>query len=203
MVSTNHSAAQTLRRIAATTLLLFAATSTQAANPRLDLAEVCFHAASDTPDLVIDAKILGYCSTAIGEATDVRKKATLLNNRAILRIRQEDTAAARTDLDEALRLDRSNAGAWITLGHLHWLEGNLVAAESAFTSALALGAPPLAAYNRSIVRRSRGDLPGAIQDALLAAGYATEEIETWIPEAAPQHAPPSAMSGAPAASRTD
>ena len=180
-----------------TTTLLMA--SVHAADPpssSFDMAEVCFQAASESPDLLIDEKIVGYCTTALGEATTAERSASVLNNRAILRIRQNNRTAARADLAEAVRLHPGSLDARLTLGYLDWLEGNLVAAEKAYSDALAVAPLPLAALNRSLVRRQRGDIVGAMRDALLAAGHSPEDIDQLMPET-PLAAAPAPESGTP------
>ncbi|MCP5181479.1 MAG: tetratricopeptide repeat protein [Pseudomonadales bacterium] len=142
----------------------------QAADTALDFAQVCHRAASEPAEMRIDDRIVGYCTTAIGQAASALARSALLTNRAILETRRDNWQAARTDLDDALAASPDNAAAWVTLGYVNWQSGNLPAAENNFTRALELAPLPVAAKNRSIVRRLRGDLDGAMQDALLAAG---------------------------------
>jgi Flp pilus assembly protein TadD len=146
-----------------------------------DMAQVCFQAASESTDLEISDRIIGYCSTALAEAKTPEASAAILNNRAILRIRQDNRAAAKTDLTEAIRIHPADIDARMTLGYLAWLEGDLAAAESAYTDALATNPMPLAAFNRGIIRRQRGDIVGAMRDALTAAGHSPESVEKLLP----------------------
>ena len=151
-----------------------------------DMAQVCFQAASESTDLEINDRIIGYCSTDLAETKTPEASAAILNNRAILRIRQDNRAAARTDLTEAIRMHPADIDARMTLGYLAWLEGDLVAAESAYTDALLTKPTPLAAFNRGIIRRQRGDIVGAMRDALTAAGHSPESLEQLMPSSGPQ-----------------
>jgi hypothetical protein len=165
------------------TLLSLCTGVANAARP--DLGEVCFHAAAEQPELVISERIVGYCTTAITESTAPKLTAVHLNNRAILRIRQNNRVAARADLDAALKADLGCVPAWISLAHLYWLEGNLPAAEDALSSAVRLGGPTQALVDRSVVRRTRGDTSGAMRDALLAAGYSEPDVDRLVPSETP------------------
>jgi len=151
-----------------------------------DMAQVCFQAALESDDLEISDRIIGYCSTALTEAKTPEASAAILNNRAILRIRQDNRTAARTDLTEATRIHPADVDARMTLGYLAWLEGDLVAAESAYTDALLTKPIPLAAFNRGIIRRQRGDIVGAMRDALTAAGHSPESLEQLMPSSGSQ-----------------
>lgn len=151
-----------------------------------DMAEVCYQAASESADLEIGDRIIGYCTSALAGAKTPEASAAILNNRAILRIRQDDRAAAKADLTEAIRIQPTDLNARMTLGYLAWLEGDLVTAESAYTEALASHPLPLAAFNRGIIRRQRGDIVGAMRDALTAAGRSPEEIESLMPSSETQ-----------------
>lgn len=151
-----------------------------------DMAEVCFQAALESPDLEISDRIIGYCSAALTDAKTPEASAAILNNRAILRIRQDNRAAAKADLSETIRVHPADIDARMTLGYLAWLEGDLATAESAYTDALSTKPMPLAAFNRGIVRRQRGDIAGAMRDALTAAGHSAEEVEQLMPSSEPQ-----------------
>ena len=146
-----------------------------------DMTEVCFQAASESSDLEISDRIIGYCSTALNEAKTPEAAAGILNHRAILRIHQDNRVAAKADLTEAIRIHPADMDARMTLGYLAWLEGDLATAESTYTDALATKPLPLAAFNRGIIRRQRGDIVGAMRDALTAAGHSAESVEQLMP----------------------
>jgi len=146
-----------------------------------DMEEVCFQAASESTDLEISDRIIGYCTTALADAKTPEASAAILNNRAILRIRQDNRGTAKADLTEAIRIHPTDIDARMTLGYLAWLEGDLATAEMAYSEALMTRPLPLAAFNRGIIRRQRGDLIGAMRDALTAAGHTAEEVEQLMP----------------------
>ena len=177
-----------LRTITFLTTSALAALALAADPPAVDfdMVEVCFLAASDSTDLEISDRIIGYCSTALTETKSPEASAAILNNRAILRIRQDNRVAAKVDLTEAIRIHPADIDARMTLGYLAWLEGDLVTAESAYTDALATKPLPLAAFNRGIIRRQRGDILGAMRDALTAAGHSAESVEQLMPSSETQ-----------------
>ncbi len=148
----------------------------------LDFSEVCYQAATEPPELKITDRILGYCTNAIDTTTEPAARANLLTNRAILHLKRNNSMQARADLTEALRIHPGAAAAHITTAHLHWLEGNLVAAEESLSAAIRSGDSQTAVIHRSIVRRTRGDVAGAMRDALTVAGYDTAAISRLAPE---------------------
>ncbi|MBM4202766.1 MAG: hypothetical protein FJ194_01265 [Gammaproteobacteria bacterium] len=174
-------------------LITFSSVVADAATP--DFAEVCYQATLEPPELKITDRIMGYCTTAITAAQNEVARAGLLNNRAILHLKMKNRAAARVDLDEALRLHPGSAPVRVTLSHLHWLEGNLTAADEVLTQRVQGDAPPQLLINRSIIRRTRGDSRGALEDAMQVAGFDADTIHRLTPETAPIALPsPSANS---------
>lgn len=150
------------------------------ANPP-DFAEACYQAALEPPELSITDRILGYCTKALESTPDAASRANLLTNRAILQIKRDNRIQAHADLNDALKADPGSVPARITLSHLYWLEDNLAAAEEVLTT---VAAPSLQMLvNRSIIRRTRGDMAGAMRDALSVAGYSESQIENLAPEA--------------------
>lgn len=145
--------------------------------------QACYEATLEPDTLKISDRIIGYCTSAIAAETDPVRKANLLTDRAILHVKRKEQSAARTDLDESLRLDPASTPARITLAWLFWLEGNLVEAENALTAAINNNTSIEALTNRSMVRRARGDIAGAMRDALTVAGYSPEDIARLTPEA--------------------
>lgn len=153
-----------------------------------DFAEACYQAATEPPALRITDRILGYCTKALESTTDSRSRANLLTNRAILHIKRNDRTQAHADLSEALKADPGSLPARITRSHLFWLEGNLAAAEEVLAEVP--GDSVQALVNRSIIRRTRGDMAGAMRDALTVAGYDESRIASLTPDLAVDAATP-------------
>jgi|GEM_PF-2075490 len=194
----------TVTAVLLATLIAVSSRSAEAAAP--DFAEVCYQATLEPPELKITDRIIGYCTSAITGASTAAEseaaRANLLNNRAILHLKMKNRAAARADLDEALRIHPGSMAARVTLSHLHWLEGNLVAADEILAQGVQGDVPPQLLINRSIVRRTRGDTAGAVRDAMQLAGYDAETIDRLTPEVAPAP-PPSGAAETPGTDAID
>ena len=138
-------------------------------------ARMCFDAADSER---ANAQTIGICDRALSEealASDDRV-ATFVN-RGIIRARLGDFPGARADYDRALRLDPTEAEAYLNKGALVLkTERDLSTARALFDSALAnkTRRPEIAHYGRAVVQELAGDISAAYSDYLKAAELAPE-----------------------------
>ncbi len=130
-------------------------------------------------------RALGYFTTALGTGVIGIDRAEVLIDRARAEVELKRDAAARTDLDEAVRLDPASPYAWLLRATLARRDGDLKSAEASILEA-AQRAPDDAdvALEAGNIAVAQGNLPLARQ--------------AWSPAAAAAPGSPAAIAAAQA-----
>lgn len=133
------------------------------------LAEQCYQAA-DAGRFDFGAEAL--CSGAlITEALDDDRRAAVLTNRGVMRLRRADYEAARADFDAATVLAPASGEAFVDRGAALLGQGRYSEAIADLDKGLALGAkePEKAIFDRALAHEALGDPKSAYSDYLRAS----------------------------------
>jgi Tfp pilus assembly protein PilF len=136
---------------------------------------MCFEAADSER---ANAQTLGICDRALSEeALAPDDRVATFVNRGILKARLGDFPGATADYDRALKLDPTEAEAYLNKGTLVLKTGqDAGTARTLFDSALAHGTrrPEIAHYGRAVAQEFSGDISAAYSDYRKAAELAPE-----------------------------
>lgn len=136
--------------------------------------------AGDSTDTILDV-----CNHALQyRRLSNEGRVQLLVNRGVIHLRRRESAAALSDFDAVLAIDRRHAEAQLNRGAALVQLGDYGGGVAAITEALGLGVrePHKAYFNRGAAREALGDLRGAYEDYSTALeiqpdwGPANEEL---------------------------
>jgi tetratricopeptide (TPR) repeat protein len=137
-------------------------------------ARDCYEAANAR---TADRNSFYHCNLALDqEGLDARDRAATLNNRGALYLRSRNYRSAGRDFDAALRVNASNAEAWLNRAIVGLQQGGAGETLPMIEKSLALNTtrPALAYYSRSIANERAGNIRAAYEDLRRAVELAPD-----------------------------
>lgn len=119
-----------------------------------------------------DDRAILACTTALEvETLSFRDRARTFVNRGVLQMRQRQFGAARSDFDQASKLDPNLGEAYVNRGATFVGEARFLEGVAQIDKGLSMGvkAPEKAFFNRGLAHEALGDLNAAYRDYARAA----------------------------------